>query len=127
MAIVNRRNAVVGWFVVKAGKEYMGAEGEAGCPGDGRGHAPAQQGGDRGRGRSPGQRAPHLAPRRRRERRWRHRGGMTEFFNRALADLVAYEPGKPFEEVQRELGLERVVKLSSNEGPFGPFPAALEA
>jgi len=31
------------------------------------------------------------------------------------------------EEVQRELGLDRVVKLASNEGPFGPFPAALEA
>jgi histidinol-phosphate aminotransferase len=31
------------------------------------------------------------------------------------------------DEVQRELGLERVVKLASNEGPFGPFPAALEA
>jgi histidinol-phosphate aminotransferase len=29
--------------------------------------------------------------------------------------------------VQRELGLERVVKLASNEGPYGPFPAALEA
>ena len=45
----------------------------------------------------------------------------------ALADLVAYEPGKPVEEVQRELQLERVVKLASNEGPYGPFPAALEA
>jgi histidinol-phosphate aminotransferase len=45
----------------------------------------------------------------------------------ALADLVAYEPGKPVEEVQRELGLERVVKLASNEGPYGPFPSALEA
>jgi len=44
-----------------------------------------------------------------------------------LDDLVPYEPGKPVEEVQRELGLERVVKLASNEGPFGPFPAALEA
>jgi histidinol-phosphate aminotransferase len=52
---------------------------------------------------------------------------MTEFFNRALAELVPYEPGKPVEEVQRELGLERVVKLASNEGPFGPFPAAVEA
>ena len=31
------------------------------------------------------------------------------------------------EEVQRELGLECVVKLASNEGPFGPFPAAVEA
>jgi histidinol-phosphate aminotransferase len=45
----------------------------------------------------------------------------------ALADLVAYEPGRPVEDVQRELGLERVVKLASNEGPYGPFPAALEA
>ena len=45
----------------------------------------------------------------------------------ALAELVPYEPGKPVEEVQRELGLERVIKLASNEGPLGPFPAALEA
>ncbi|MBA2332800.1 MAG: histidinol-phosphate transaminase [Actinobacteria bacterium] len=49
------------------------------------------------------------------------------FFRPALAGLVPYEPGKPEEEVQRELGLERVVKLASNEGPWGPFPAALEA
>ena len=45
----------------------------------------------------------------------------------ALAGLVPYEPGKPVEEVQRELGLKRVVKLASNEGPYGPFPAAQEA
>ena len=45
----------------------------------------------------------------------------------ALAGLVPYEPGKPVEEVQRELGLERVVKLASNEGSYGPFPAAQEA
>ena len=49
------------------------------------------------------------------------------FFRPAVRDLVPYEPGKPVEEVQRELGLARVVKLASNEGPFGPFPAALEA
>jgi histidinol-phosphate aminotransferase len=48
-------------------------------------------------------------------------------FKQALDGLVPYEPGKPVEEVQRELGLERVVKLASNEGPFGPFPAAAEA
>ena len=45
----------------------------------------------------------------------------------ALAGLVPYEPGKPVEEVQRELGLARVIKLASNEGPHGPFPAAQEA
>jgi len=48
-------------------------------------------------------------------------------FRRSIADLIPYEPGKPIEEVQRELGLERVIKLASNEGPFPPFPAAVEA
>ena len=48
-------------------------------------------------------------------------------FRRSIADLVPYEPGKPVEEVQRELGLERIVKLASNEGPYPPFPAAVEA
>ena len=49
------------------------------------------------------------------------------FFKPAVNDLVPYEPGKPVEEVQRELGLDRVVKLASNEGPYGPFPQAREA
>src|SRR5919108_4198868 len=48
-------------------------------------------------------------------------------FRPAIGPLVPYEPGKPVEEVQRELGLERVVKLASNEGQFGPFPEAMEA
>jgi histidinol-phosphate aminotransferase len=41
--------------------------------------------------------------------------------------LTPYEPGKPIEELQRELGLSDVVKLASNESPLGPSPAALEA
>lgn len=45
----------------------------------------------------------------------------------AIADLTPYEPGKPAAEVRRETGLHRVVKLASNEGAYGPFPAALEA
>jgi histidinol-phosphate aminotransferase len=45
---------------------------------------------------------------------------------KALEPLVPYEPGKPVEEVQRQLGLDRIVKLASNEGTFGPFPAAVE-
>ena len=48
-------------------------------------------------------------------------------FRSSIDGLVPYEPGKPVEAVQRELGLERVVKLASNEGPFPPFPGALEA
>jgi histidinol-phosphate aminotransferase len=54
-------------------------------------------------------------------------GGDRSFVRPALDGLVPYEPGKPVEEVQRELGLDRVVKLASNEGPYGPFPAAQEA
>jgi histidinol-phosphate aminotransferase len=50
-----------------------------------------------------------------------------DFFRAAVAGLTPYQPGKPVEDVQRELGLERVIKLASNEGPFGPFPAAQEA
>src|SRR5262249_53220435 len=49
------------------------------------------------------------------------------FFRPSVQSLVPYEPGKPVEEVQPQLGLERCIKLASNEGPFGPFPAALEA
>jgi len=48
-------------------------------------------------------------------------------FRPVVDGLTPYQPGKPVEEVQRELGLARVVKLASNEGPFAPFPAALEA
>ena len=54
-------------------------------------------------------------------------GDDTSLIRSALTGLVPYEPGKPVEEVQRELGLERVIKLASNEGPYGPFPEAQEA
>jgi histidinol-phosphate aminotransferase len=50
-----------------------------------------------------------------------------QLFRPAIGSLVPYEPGKPVEEVQRQLGLERVVKLASNEGQFGPVPEALDA
>ena len=48
-------------------------------------------------------------------------------FRPAIRNLVPYEPGKPVEELERELGLENIVKLASNEGSWGPLPAALEA
>ncbi|GMA49396.1 hypothetical protein GCM10025857_07530 [Alicyclobacillus contaminans] len=35
-----------------------------------------------------------------------------------LDGLGVYAPGKPIEEVQRELGLDRIIKLASNENPF---------
>jgi histidinol-phosphate aminotransferase len=46
-----------------------------------------------------------------------------------LHDLVSYEPGKPIEDVARELGLKphEIIKLASNENPLGPSPKALAA
>jgi histidinol-phosphate aminotransferase len=49
--------------------------------------------------------------------------------NQQLRELVSYEPGKPIEEVARELGLnpDEIVKLASNENPLGPSPKAVTA
>lgn len=46
-----------------------------------------------------------------------------------LRELVSYEPGKPIEDVARELGLrpDQIIKLASNENPLGPSPKALAA
>jgi len=38
-----------------------------------------------------------------------------------------YIPGKPIEELERELGISNSIKLASNENPVGPSPAALKA
>jgi histidinol-phosphate aminotransferase len=49
--------------------------------------------------------------------------------NRELHDLPSYQPGRPIEEVARELGLPAsdIIKVASNENPLGPSPAALAA
>lgn len=49
--------------------------------------------------------------------------------NPQLRDLVSYEPGKPVEDLARELGIAPgdIVKLASNENPLGPSPKALAA
>lgn len=44
-----------------------------------------------------------------------------------IVGLPVYKPGKPIEEVKKELGLQDVIKLASNENPFGPSPSAKEA
>ncbi len=43
-----------------------------------------------------------------------------------IESLQPYKPGKPIDEVQRELGLQRVIKMASNENPLGPSPLAIE-
>jgi len=44
-----------------------------------------------------------------------------------LLDLKPYQPGKPIEEVKREYGLEKIVKLASNENPYGCSEKVKEA
>jgi len=44
-----------------------------------------------------------------------------------IVHLPVYQPGKPIEEVKRELGLTEVIKLASNENPFGCSEAAKQA
>lgn len=44
-----------------------------------------------------------------------------------IKDIVPYPPGKPMDELRRELGLEDIIKLASNENPLGPSPRAMEA
>lgn len=52
---------------------------------------------------------------------------MSRLARAGIEDIEPYEPGKPIEEVQRELGLRRVYKLASNENPLGPSPKAVAA
>nr|VFJ68639.1 MAG: histidinol-phosphate aminotransferase [Candidatus Kentron sp. FW] len=44
-----------------------------------------------------------------------------------IRSLQPYRPGKPIEELERELGIPDIVKLASNENPLGPGPMAREA
>lgn len=47
--------------------------------------------------------------------------------NSAIAGLTPYQPGKPLEELARELGIDDAVKLASNENPRGPGPGVRRA
>ncbi len=51
------------------------------------------------------------------------------YANPSLRELVSYEPGKPIEDLARELGIPpgQIIKLASNENPLGPSPKALAA
>lgn len=49
------------------------------------------------------------------------------FFKKNIQAIHPYIPGKPIQEVQREFGLRKVVKLASNENPLGPSRKAVRA
>ncbi|MEO7734187.1 MAG: histidinol-phosphate transaminase [Kofleriaceae bacterium] len=44
-----------------------------------------------------------------------------------VASLDVYQPGKPIEELERELGITGAIKVASNENPLGPSPRAVAA
>jgi histidinol-phosphate aminotransferase len=52
---------------------------------------------------------------------------MKELTRRGIEDLVPYPPGKPIEELERDLGIQGSIKLASNENPLGPSPSAVHA
>lgn len=52
---------------------------------------------------------------------------LSEVVKPFIAELKPYEPGKPMEEVERELGISGSVKLASNENPIGPSAKAVDA
>ncbi|MGE3635625.1 MAG: aminotransferase class I/II-fold pyridoxal phosphate-dependent enzyme, partial [Sandaracinaceae bacterium] len=52
---------------------------------------------------------------------------MSDLIPENVSRLVPYSPGKPIEELERELGISGAIKLASNENPLGPSPKAVEA
>jgi len=51
---------------------------------------------------------------------------MTRLVADNIERLIPYSPGKPIEELERELGITDIIKLASNENPVGPSPKVLE-
>ena len=45
----------------------------------------------------------------------------------AIESIAPYVPGKPMQDLERELGISGAVKLASNENPLGPSPRAVAA
>jgi len=52
---------------------------------------------------------------------------MKPLVKECIARIPAYKPGKPIEELERELGITAAIKLASNENPLGPSPKAMDA
>tara|TARA_B100000029_G_scaffold516087_3_gene626811 strand:+ start:437 stop:1537 length:1101 start_codon:yes stop_codon:yes gene_type:complete len=50
-----------------------------------------------------------------------------KLINPSIEGLTPYEPGKPIEDLEREFGINKAVKLASNENPLGPSPKVIES
>jgi len=52
---------------------------------------------------------------------------MKQIAKKSILNVQTYVPGKPIDEVKRDLGLRNIVKLASNENPYSPSPKVLKA
>ena len=52
---------------------------------------------------------------------------LEKLINPGILNLKPYQPGKPVEDLERELGIKNAIKLASNENPMGPSPFAIQA
>ncbi|MGD2124701.1 MAG: histidinol-phosphate transaminase [Desulfobacteraceae bacterium] len=52
---------------------------------------------------------------------------MKKLTSPGIENLIPYPPGKPVEDLERELGIKGSTKLASNENPLGPSPLAVQA
>lgn len=52
---------------------------------------------------------------------------MEQLIRKNILNISPYIPGKPIEEVKRQIGLKDIIKLASNENPYGPSPKAVSA
>ena len=52
---------------------------------------------------------------------------LKKLVNKGIDGLSPYEPGKPIEDLERELGIKNAVKLASNENPVGPSPKIIDS
>ncbi len=52
---------------------------------------------------------------------------ISKLLRKEVSNLKGYVPGKPIEEVKKELGIDNIIKLASNENPLGPSKKAVEA
>jgi len=52
---------------------------------------------------------------------------MKRLWKKNIDGVKPYIPGKPIQEVKRDLGIENVIKLASNENPLSPSPRVIDA
>ena len=52
---------------------------------------------------------------------------LKKLVNKGVDNLSPYEPGKPIEDLERDLGIKNAIKLASNENPIGPSPKVLQS